>query len=84
MTEANTLIQILSYCNILGGEGAGFEVEGTYGFGVVLGWTLKYRNSNLLNLQKLNLEPTEPLICSWNRTSNLPNLLKTEPNLEPY
>ena len=50
----------------------------------MLGRTWKYRTSNLPNLQIPNLEPTEPLVCSWNRTSNLPNLLKTEPNLEPY
>ena len=42
------------------------------------------RTSNLPNLQKPNLEPTEPLIWPTNRTSNLPNLLKTEPNLETY
>ena len=49
---------------------------------LVLGRTLKYQTSNLSNLQKSNLEPTEPPICSWK--PNLPNLEKTEPNLEPY
>ena len=51
---------------------------------VVLGRTSKYRTSNLPNLQIPNLEPTEPLVCSWNRTSNLPNLLKTEPRTLLY
>ena len=41
---------------------------------LVLGRTLKYRTSNLPNLQKSNLEPTEPPICFWK-----PNLEPTEP-----
>ena len=39
-----------------------------------MGRTLKYRTSNLPNLQKSNLEPTEPLICSLKS-----NLEPTEP-----
>ena len=41
---------------------------------LVLGRTLKYRTWNLPNLQKSNLEPTEPLICSLKS-----NLEPTEP-----
>ena len=41
---------------------------------LVLGRTLKYRTSNLPNLQKSNLEPTEPLTCSLKS-----NLEPTEP-----
>ena len=43
-------------------------------YGLVLGRTLKYLTSNLPNLQKSNLEPTEPLICSMKS-----NLELTEP-----
>ena len=49
--------------------------------GLVLGQTLKYRTSNLPNLQKPNLKRTKPPVCPQNRTSNH---LKTESNLEPY
>ena len=43
-------------------------------FKLVLGRTWKYRTSNLPNLQKPNLEPTEPLF--WPQK---PNLEPTEP-----
>ena len=40
--------------------------------------------SNLPNLYKLNLEPTEPLVCPYKQNLEPTKPLKSKPNLEPY